>query len=234
MKIRKRIIQLAGAEYGTLGSVFALEYDKGYILIDSGMPNAIETINENMKYWLDNKKKITHVFLTHAHDDHTGNAAHFQKLGAKIYIGSEDAQMLKNGNLGEDSPCINHTMPPCNPDYLIEKDEIFTAGDVIIQAYKMPGHTDGTVLYKVNIEDDIVIFSGDFFFPDGEIGDQAKTGWKGDMSYSSEKLTSSFRKLYMMKLKPTIILSSHGRALFGEKALSCIQVAYKYHIINNR
>lgn len=234
MKIRERIYQLAGAEYGTLGSVFAVQYDKGYILIDSGMPEALGEIKSSMDYWGIEEKKITHLFLTHGHDDHCGNAAYFQKLGAKVYIGKEDAPMLEAGNLGLSSPCTNHVMPECNPDCLIEKDEVYEIGDIMIEAYKMPGHTDGTVLYVGKIDQDKVVFSGDFFFPDGERGDMARTGWKGDLSYNPDKLTDSFKRLYMMDLKPNVILSSHGRVLMGKNAEDCIRVAYKYHILNNR
>ena len=234
MRIRNKIVQLAGAEYGTLGSVFAVEYAQGYVLIDSGMPDAIDVIRMTMDYWGIDERKITHVFFSHGHDDHCGNAAYFQSLGAKIYIGKEDAPMLEAGNLGMDSPCTNHVMPCCRPDYLIGRDERYSIGDCVIEAYKMPGHTDGTVLYVGKIEGETVIFSGDFFFPEGERGDMARTGWKGDLSYNSSKLTESFRRLYIMDLKPDIILSSHGRALFGEKAKDCVRTAFKYHILNNR
>lgn len=234
MKIRNRIYQLTGSEYGTLGSCYAIKYQDGYIMIDSGVDYSREIIQEVMKYWGIDKQKITHVFLTHGHDDHCGNASFFQGLGAKIYISKEDAPMMAQGHLGLNSPCTNHEMPKCSPDYLIENDDCFTVGDIKLNTYKMPGHTDGTVIYTSTIDDDLIIFSGDLFFPDGELGDQAKTGWKGDLTYSVEKLTASFDKLFSLKLEPSLILSGHGKPLFGSKAKDCIRVAYKYHILNNR
>lgn len=234
MKLRNDLYQLTGAEYGTLGSVYALAYEDGYVLIDSGMPDALPVIKKTMQYWDIDETAITHVFLTHGHDDHCGNAAYFQSLGASIIIGAEDSYMLENGNLGENSPCINHIMPPCFPDYLITKDEGFTLKNLQIQAYKMPGHTDGTVLYTAMLNGELIVFSGDFFYPCGERGEFAQTGWKGDMSYNPENMTKSFTRLYRMGLQPDMILSSHGVPLFGEKAKSCIQVAFKYHILNNR
>ncbi|EFP61297.1 MBL fold metallo-hydrolase [Erysipelotrichaceae bacterium AF15-26LB] len=234
MKLRNRIYQLTGAEYGTLGSVYAIAYKDGYILIDTGMPDALDVMKRTMAYWSIDECKITHVFLTHGHDDHCGNAAYFQKLGAEIIIGEEDAVMLKSGCLGKNSPCINHIMPPCDPDYLITKDESFLIGDIRLQAYKMPGHTNGTVLYIAEIDKETVVFSGDFFYPCGERGEFAQTGWKGDLTYNPDNMTKSFTRLYEMELKPDMILSSHGVPLFGEKAKSCIQIAFKYHILNNR
>lgn len=235
MKIRNRIIQLSGAPYGYLGNVYAVIYSEGVILIDAGVPEALESIQRNLKYWQINEDRITHVFVTHAHDDHCGCCAYFRSRGARICIGAEDAAMMEAGSLGESSPCTNHVMPPCTADIKIARDEIFELGDLKISAYKMPGHTDGTVVYYINnIDGESVLFTGDFFYPHGERGEFASTGWKGDLSYSPEKMTESFTRLYMMRLKVSILLSGHGIPLFGEKAEDCTRVAFKYHILNNR
>lgn len=234
MKIREKIYLLSGASYGKLGNVYAVKYQGGYFLIDSGVPEALDTIRENMRYWGIPEEQVTHVFITHAHDDHCGCCADFQKKGAKICIGLEDAEMLKAGNLGEMSPCTNHVMPACVPDVLIAEDREFDLGDVKIYSYKMPGHTDGTVVYYTKIDEEYVLFTGDFFYPYGERGEFAATGWKGDLTYSQEKLTESFERLYGMKLRVTLLLSGHGVPLFGENAQDCTRAAFKYHILNNR
>lgn len=234
MKIRNKILQIAGAEHGELGNVFVISYSEGYILVDAGMPGALEVIRKDLNYWGIEEEKITHVFITHGHDDHCGCCAYFKKTGAKICIGREDAYMLEHGNLGEISPCTNHVMPACKPDILISEDTVFELGDLKLYAYKTPGHTDGTVVFYAKIENENVLFTGDFFHPCGERGELAETGWKGDLSYNSQKLTESFQKLYQMNLETTLVLSGHGMPLFGEKAADCVRVAYKYHILNNR
>jgi len=234
MKLRENIYQLSGAAFGQLGSAYAIQYGSEFVLIDTSHQDALETIKCSMKYWGINENKITHVLLTHGHDDHSGCASYFQELGAKIYVGAEDKDMLEWGNFGEESPCTNHFMPSFTPDYLIESDEKISIGNLEFNAIKVPGHTDGTTIYTLEIDEDFVLFSGDFFFPDGERGDQAQTGWKGDMSYSVEKLSKSFAKLWALKLKPTIVLGGHGIPLFGANAERSILLAYKFHMLNNR
>lgn len=235
MKIINNIYLVSGASYGNLGNSYVIYDGENYFMIDSGSPNARESILERLKYWDIPVEKIKSVFMTHCHDDHTGNAKFFQEHGAKIFIGKEDSETLQRGNLGEDWPCTNHVMDPCVPDHEIEKDETFEIGDVRLEAIKAPGHTDGTIVYMAYFKDgETVLFSGDMFFNCGEQSELASTGWKGDSTYSPEKLTESFRKLYVMDLKPTLVLSGHGVPLFGEKTTDLVRAAYKYHILNNR
>lgn len=234
MKIRERLFYLSGGLYGQLGNVYAVKHTDGYFLIDSGNPGAYGTIIDNLNYWGISPNEVTHVLLTHGHDDHAGTARKFQELGAKIVVGQEDQYMLRLGNFGKDSPFRNHHMPICNPDIVIVKDTAMDIGGVGIDVYMMPGHTDGYLLFSVRLDNDLILFSGDLFFCDGERGDLAYTGWKGDMNYSSEKLGNSFQKLWDLNLSPTIILGGHGNPRIGKGTEDLIMVAYKYYLINNR
>lgn len=121
MQIRKGLYHITGAAWGSLGEAYCLTHSEGYVLIDMGSPGALKNILENMDYWGIDASKVTHVLITHGHDDHVGDAYYFKNLGAKIVVGASDAPMLEAGNLGIDSPCTNHKMPPCKPDILIEK-----------------------------------------------------------------------------------------------------------------
>jgi glyoxylase-like metal-dependent hydrolase (beta-lactamase superfamily II) len=62
----------------------------------------------------------------------------------------------------------------------------------------------------VQVGEDRVLFSGDTFYTDGEKGEAAYTGWKGDLTYSGEKLGECFARLWKMALMPTIIIGGHG------------------------
>lgn len=234
MKIRNKLFYVSGGLYGQLGNVYAVGHAEGYFLIDCGTPAAYDTILENLRYWGISEKEITHVLLTHGHDDHAGTAAKFQELGAKILVGRSDSFMLESGDFGKESPFQNHTMPPCRADVLFDADTHMCIGGVDIDAYAMPGHTDGFMIYDVKLGDDRVLFTGDFFFCDGERGDLAFTGWKGDMSYSGEKLGNSFKRLWEMQLAPTIILGGHGNPRIGKDAKDLIMIAYKYYLVHNR
>ncbi|EMF7246861.1 MBL fold metallo-hydrolase [Klebsiella variicola] len=234
MQIRKKLFIVSGGTYGKLGNAYVVQHNDGYLLIDSSVPGARETILSNLSHWDISEEQITHVLLTHGHDDHAGCAAWFQEKGAKVYVGAPDAPMLINGNFGLESPQTNHVMPPCTPDVTFTEDTVLEIGGLTIQVILAPGHTDGTVLYYVQIGEDRVLFSGDTFYTDGEKGDAAYTGWKGDMTYSGEKLGESFAKLWKMDLKPTIIVGGHGIPRVGNDAHESIKIAYKYWMLNNR
>lgn len=51
-----------------------------------------------MKIWGLEKRRISDVFLTHAHFDHAGNAFWFEKNGARIWAGEADAASIENGD----------------------------------------------------------------------------------------------------------------------------------------
>ncbi|MFT4274419.1 MAG: MBL fold metallo-hydrolase [Pantoea sp.] len=234
MQLRKKLFMISGGTFGKLGNAYAIQHDRGYALVDCSVPGALETIRDNLRYWGIAEEQITHVLLTHGHDDHAGCAAWFQQKGANICVGSADAHMLINGNFGPDSPQTNHVMPACRPDILFEKDTALEIGGLTVQVFTMPGHTDGSVIYFVRLGEDEVLFAGDMFFTDGEKGDQAFTGWKGDMTYSGEKLGESFAKLWKLNLWPGVIIGGHGIARIGKDAHESIKIAYKYWQLNNR
>ena len=122
MKLREHLYLLSGGVYGKLGNVYALQHDSGYILIDCGRYDALDIIRQNMAYWNISEHKITHVLLTHGHDDHAGSSSWFQSMGAQIYVGTGDEMNMITGNFGPESPFTNHVMPPCHPDVCIHED----------------------------------------------------------------------------------------------------------------
>ena len=77
---------------------FNLYVIKGYdgdILIDTGFIG----IKKDLKKWLDNFN-IKLVILTHAHVDHTWNAAYIQKLyNCDIAIATNDLGNIDNSNI---------------------------------------------------------------------------------------------------------------------------------------
>lgn len=233
MQIRKGLYHITGAAWGSLGEAYCLTHSEGYVLIDMGSPGALKNILENMDYWGIDASKVTHVLITHGHDDHVGDAYYFKNLGAKIVVGASDAPMLEAGNLGIDSPCTNHKMPPCKPDILIEKDCKLTIGNLEFEILSIPGHTNGTLLYLVNYNSELILFGGDMFNVFGKWGEDVLTGWKGDLSYSSEKMVNSFARLYKMNYKPDLVLCGHGIPRFG-RDVEVIRQAYAFCIKNDR
>ncbi len=234
MQLTKGVFLISGGTYGKLGNAYVVKHNGGFILIDSSSPGALDTLLENLKYWDIDEQAITHVLLTHGHDDHAGCAAHFQKQGANVYVGAADRTMMEEGNFGIESPQTNHVMPSCFPDQLFTEDTTLIIENLTIDVYLMPGHTDGSVIFYLQLENERILFTGDMFFVDGETGNIASTGWKGDLGYSGEKLGRSFAKLWSLSLTPTIIAGGHGIPRIRNNVQESIKIAYKYYLLNNR
>lgn len=234
MKIRKDLYLLSGGYYGQLGNVYGIKYEEGCILFDCGREKSYQTIVENLSYWGMDEGSVTHVFLTHGHDDHGGSAAQFQKNGSKIIVGREDAYMMEQGSFGKDSPFQNHVMPCCSPDVLLEGDQEIKIGSITVRAYHMPGHTDGSCIYLAETAEGSYLFTGDMFICDGEEGNEALIWWKGDLTYSGEKLQKSFARLWSMNLKPDVVAGGHGNPRIGRDAGEMIMIAYKEFLKNHR
>jgi len=192
MKLRKHLYLLSGGVYGKLGNVYALQHDSGYILIDCGRYDALDIIRQNMAFWNIPEDNITHVLLTHGHDDHAGSASWFQSKGAQVYVGAGDEKSMSDGNFGSNSPFTNHVMPPCHPDVCMKEDMDICAGGLRIHALRMPGHTNGSMIYYLTLDEEVLLFSGDMFFADGETGEEAYTGWQAD---------TAFRLLAVMQIR---------------------------------
>ncbi len=114
------------------------------VLIDSGGP--IEPI---LKTIADNQLSITHLLLTHHHQDHViHNAAYVERFECGIW-----------GHAAEREYCaeIEHE--------IADGDEI-RSGHLRIRALHTPGHTRGMLAFVI---DDEVVFTGDTLFK-GTIG----------------------------------------------------------------
>lgn len=76
------LYQLCGSCYGSHQNVFAAAFpmEKQLILFDTGLDAAdLGIIRDNLLLWGLDSFQISHVFLTHSHFDHTGNARSFLK-----------------------------------------------------------------------------------------------------------------------------------------------------------
>ena len=145
MKIRSLTV-------GSIGeNVYLLDDGDGVILIDPGAD--FTTISTALT-----GKQCNHVLLTHAHYDHIGAVAQFQKQGAKVYLHRDDVKLLNGA--GHLAALFGETLQSFVPDVLLNGGETLQLGTFSFRVLSTPGHTDGSVCYIT----DNVIFSGDTLF----------------------------------------------------------------------
>lgn len=171
-------------------NVYLIENKKQIILIDPG------TEYEKIKSAL-NGKPCTHILLTHAHFDHIGAVAKFQRDGAKVYLHNDDVKLLSNnGNL---AGLFGAELDAFTPDVILHGGEILNICNMKIRVLSTPGHTDGSVCYV--LEDKI--FSGDTLF-------HLSVGRTDFPTGNSEKLHKSINEILFKLEGDYKVFSGHG------------------------
>ena len=105
-------------------------------------------------------KKYKYILLTHCHYDHIGGAQMMREIfEAPVVIGSGDKAGLENADINL-SVLLNKTVVTLKPDITVCDKDILELGGEHITVIATPGHTEGSVCYKLNN----AIFTGDTLF----------------------------------------------------------------------
>ncbi len=123
------------------------------------------------------------VLETHGHWDHIQAVPKVREAGFEVGVTAEDAEMLPSY------------------DYLLEHDTRITVGRSALHTIKTPGHTAGSICFKV--VDKPVLFSGDTLFPGGP-GATKTVG--GDF----DTIIGSIDELLFPLPPETIVMPGHG------------------------
>jgi len=139
-------------------SVHLIETEAGLVMIDTGYPDMLDVILENIEKVGLSVTDIRAIFHSHGHIDHFGCTQQIVKLsGAKTYISRIDNEIL-NGTLDLSwARELNYpTLPPFSCDVLIEDGDTFNFGDVSVRCVHTPGHTDGVMSFFITLSDGTV------------------------------------------------------------------------------
>lgn len=129
------------------GPSHLLKTSDGLVLIDTGWPQSLYMLLENIRKLSFDYRDIKHIVHTHGHIDHFGGTrALVEMCGAKTYIGKgdEDAVMGRN----ELSYCVDFNREleePFIPDVIVQDGDRLRFGDKTIEFVSTPGHTKGTM-----------------------------------------------------------------------------------------
>ena len=118
--------------------------------VHTGQAVLIDAANEHEKLLeLCTALGVTRVLETHGHHDHIQAVPAMREAGYEVAVTADDAQMLKDVGY----------------DVFIEHGQVIEVGRLRLEAIHNPGHTPGSVSFKVH--DAPLLFSGDTLFPGG-------------------------------------------------------------------
>ncbi len=144
------------------------------------------------------KTQIKYILLTHGHYDHIGFVSELKKsTGAKVAIGKNDGEMLKERslNLAND---FGGDISPVSADILLSDGDTLTLGSTEIKIISLPGHTKGGTGYLA----DGRLFCGDTLFK----GSMGRTDFPGG---DENEIMQSLKRLAALP-DDTAVYCGHG------------------------
>lgn len=170
--------------------------------------------------------QIDHIIYTHHHRDNTSGFSIPDNV--RIGVPAAEKQWFSNvESFWNDSKyrwhlynCHPHNlMLPCSipvTDTYVEHTQ-FKWGSAVITVMDTPGHTDGSITYMVNIDDQLIAFTGDLIYDEGKIWDlyslqkgQQTTDYHGFLG-ARDELKNSLEKV--QQESPTMLIPTHGNII---------------------
>ena len=150
---------------------------------DTGEALLVDAANEAEKVLdLCRELGVTKVVETHTHWDHIQAVPQVREAGYPVGVTAEDAPELDGY------------------DFLIADEEVLEVGQLRITAMHTPGHTPGSICFK--IEGSPVLFSGDTLFPGGP----GATKFPGG---NFPTIIESVKRLFTLPPE-TVVMPGHG------------------------
>lgn len=228
MQIVRDVYQLSGVPMRTNSNSYVIDTGSGLVMIDAGFSGLQwDKMMEMMEFWNINHLPITHVFFTHCHLDHAGNAWRAKERGALLFAGPSDAEGIENG----DQRCIGYMfgqeMKPCKIDGSVEDLQDFRIGSLQMRAYHMPGHSRGSMIYEAVLNGKTLLFTGDFLAlepaaPEDDV--RVNLAWTGGPDFSGQDYLASLKRASSMKAD--ILCPGHYYVFYGECS-RILQMAYE-------
>jgi hydroxyacylglutathione hydrolase len=149
-------------------------------LIDVGAGMGAEAIAANVRKDGFDPGRIKHVILTHGHGDHAGGTARIKRLLGEttVYASGVIADALRAGDEKAFSLDLakvagiypaDYRLEPFDVDQELEEGATIDVGDLRLQVYDTPGHSDGHVSLLLEDDGKRLLFAGDAIFHGGKI-----------------------------------------------------------------
>ena len=209
MKIAQNLWQVGGGGFTAAedAAIYLIGFENQAALIDAGCGRAHNQLVANISAVLPAEIPIPYLFLTHCHYDHVGGAAAIRdQYGCKIVAHRLDAPYLEKGDTTVTAASWYGTkMNPLSIDHKIqEQTERFKIGKGELIAHHCPGHSPGSVVYRIKLADQTVLFGQDVHGP-------------LDSSFLSNRQDYINSLKFMMTLKADILCEGHFGVFEGKE-----------------
>ena len=221
MSDRVKIIELGFV------NVYLLKSNKDFVLIDTGLPQQKEQLENELKSAGCTPENLTLVIITHGDWDHTGNAAFLkEKYHAKIAVHPSDVNQAENGiflkrkvrrllfkivvtimRLKRKLQKDQTAFPKFKTDIQLSDNQSLEEYGLKAKIIHIPGHTEGSI--------GVLTDDGDFFAGDTFVN--YKRPATAFIIQNEKELRASIDKI--KKLNITKVYPGHGKP-FHMKNLS--------------
>ena len=168
--ITKQITQVGGSGYTAPedAAIYLIHMDGHAAIVDAGCGKSIDRLLQNIRSCNVELDIIEYLLLTHCHFDHTGGAAELkQRLDLKVVAHELEAIYLESGNQDVTAASwYGARLQPVAIDIKLRKpEETIRLGQHDVTAIHLPGHSPGSVVYRVVSEGQVVLFGQDVHGP---------------------------------------------------------------------
>ena len=134
---------------------FLITTSKGHILLDSGLPETVPLIKQNIMQLGFKLADIKILLNSHAHYDHAGGLAELKKLtGAKLMATEADAELLARGGKDDFQWGDKYFYKPVKADRVLRDGDRVELGEVQLTARLTPGHSKGSTTWTMKVDEE--------------------------------------------------------------------------------
>jgi metallo-beta-lactamase class B len=158
---------------------FLITTPDGHILLDSGLPETVPQIRQNVAQLGFKLTGIKILINSHAHFDHAGGLAELKELtGAKLMATEADAELLERGGKDDFQWGDQYAYRPVKADRVLRDGDRVELGEVTLTARLTPGHTKGSTTWTMKVNEEgkqyDVVFSTSVSAPGYNLVNNAK------------------------------------------------------------
>lgn len=146
-------------------AAYAVETSEGIVLVDTcPQPSAEPVLRQIHDLGLD-VRDLRAILLTHAHGDHVLGANRLRELsGAKVHAGRGDVEVLTAGTSRDAFFSVfdlRQETARIEVDVALDEGDAVSVGDTRFVVLATPGHTPGSVCYRLVRDGETFLFTGD-------------------------------------------------------------------------